>query len=286
MGLFDIVGKVLGSGGSPPQNKPTSTLMAEQKNLLSQLNTMLGGSAAKGKVGSKKYIPATQGILGQPGQVYQGERVPGVTPLYGEAFQGASDINRQIQQYAGEGATALGQSTQAFDPSNIMAALQPSRDLAQQFFQNTVMPGVYGQAGAAGAARSSGASSILAREGGNLASQLGAQAAQPLIQGYENYQNRLFNAPNQYSALAGMLTGGNQGLLQAAGQQRGIAGEQLTAQQQRFMEADPWRNTALNYLSPALGTQAIENIVYPEVPSYYDKLLPLALGGMNMVGGK
>jgi len=267
MGLFDIVGNILGAGGSAPQNKPTSTLTPQQQKLLSRLNKKLSGQ------------------LGQPGQVYQGERVPGVTPLYGEAFQGASDINRQIQQYAGEGATALGQSTQQFDPSNIMAALQPSRDLAQQFFQNTVMPGVYGQAGAAGAARSSGASSILAREGTNLASQLGAQAAQPLIQGYENQQNRLFNAPNQYGELAGMLTGANQNLLQAAGQQRGIAGEQLVAGRQRFMEADPWRNVALNYLSPALGTQAIENIVYPEVPSYYDKLLPLALGSMNMVGG-
>ncbi len=246
--------------------------------------------------------------LGRGVTPFGGQRVADVSPLQQQGFDLAGGFGTGIGtgidafgqtlgqfdpsqggQFLSRAGGLLDQATQDFDPQVILDALQPGRQLAQNQFQQQTVPFLSERFGATSGASGS-LNQALSEAGANLSLGLSAQAAPFLAQGQQN----AFNRQLQGSALSGELAGvpgqlAQQGigigqgvsdllsqLFNIGSQQRGIQQQGLTAEQQRFNEAQPFNNPFLNLLPSALGVSS-ENIVQLPGPGLGSAIGP-ALG--------
>jgi len=289
MGLLD---KIFKSGGDSAQVSPTSTLTQSQRSLLDKIAGRLGSEFGRGVT------------------PYQGQRVADTSPLQNMGFDIAGMMNPAASSAIESGSSALG----TFDPyqgqgfldqagdtlNNFLGDYDPSgaQDFWQQSFVNPatesfeqdIIPQIMERFAGANATDSGAMNKTLARAGRDLSTQLSGQLGNILYNDKNNFMDRQQNAVNQAGNLAtmpGNLAMQNLGLsgggLDIAGQlaglgsmERSIDQQGLTSQMQKFAEGQGYNNPWMQYLGPALGTNAFENIVYPAEPSYFDQLAPVA----------
>lgn len=247
-----------------------------------------------------------------PGQgvtPYGGERVAGAAPLQETAFDLA-------QGYA-PGVQAGFQATSQFDPTQagrfldtgqeaLTAALAPfdtgeatdywQKSLvepATKTFRQEIIPAIMeSSVRKAGTSDSGPMQRELARAGVDLASILSSQLGGLLYGGGQAQKGRQLGGAQLAGQLAGVpgnVAGQGQqlaslGLGQMTGmgtQQRGIGQQFLTAEQKKWMEAQPYMNPWLQqYLSTALGTSAFDTVISPQEPSVAEQLAPYAGAAM------
>ena len=248
MGLFDFVGDIFG-GGQETQVVPQSAIRPGQEKTLDALTAFL-----RPQIGQQGRVPGQEFAPSGPGQLQQ--QAFGL-PGFGQAQQ------------------AFGQS---FDPSGIAQNFQPTANFARRGFSQETIPAIMAALGQQGAARSSGATNILGREGRNLELGLASQLGQQQQAGMQ----RAFQAPGQALNFASQIANLGQ-------QQRGIGQEQQAFNLQRFNAQDPLRNPALNLALQAGGQQTFQQPgVVPGTPGIGQQLLPLAgsaLGAAGAAGG-
>ncbi len=215
MGFLDSV-----FGGSTDASvEQVSTLTPEQQQLLSQLATQ------------------QQGLLGARGEQFGGNIVPQ-----------AGQLSQQLQQQAGgllgQSGRALQQFGQPLTAQSLQQGSQPFLDALTNQFQQQVVPGIAGQFGALGAARSSG-----------LGQAIGSQAAGLPGQAQQQFLNQRNLGIQQ--GFQGLQAGG-----QIAGQQDLLNQLFSQGQFQNFLLGRQGANIQSNP-GLALGTQAFENVVTP-----------------------
>lgn len=314
MGLLDDIfgGTSAGAGFDATQ---VPILTGPQGDLLDQLVKMLSGQ------------------LGQGITPYGGQRIAGVSPLQemgfglapgfaggiGAGMGGFADVLGQFDpmqggQFLGQAGELLGQATQPFDPQTILDALAPGRQLAQNVFQQETVPFLAERFGATSGASGS-LNRALSEAGANLSLGLGAQAAPYLFQGQQAQLGRQLQGAGMAGNLAqlpgaiagqGMGLGANAldligGLTNLGGVQRGISQQGLSAEQQKFNEAQAFANPWLNFMPTALGTSAFTTVLDPRGQGIGSALLPGLgsffgekgfqggmtdiLGGLGAIGG-
>ena len=290
MGLFDSLTDAIGSGigldiGSlfDPQGGGTeqaTTQLPEQRDFLTSLLGRLQGLIPQGLTPvdfqaagpSALQSQAFSGLggIGQQGFGIAGQQLAGFDPS-------------QAQGFLGQAGGALSQGLQGVGTQAITDAFAPSRQLAQNRFEQDTIPNLLERFGA-----SSGGSGALqeqlARAGGNLNLGLRAQEAPFIGQAALNAPGQQFQGAGlagQLAGIPGQLAGqgvglsGNilQQLLQAGGAQRGISSEQLQAQQQTALQP---QNILAQFGPLGLGIQGFENIVTPPGPSIGSQIAQIA----------
>lgn len=292
MGLFD---SLFGGGGTDIQQ--LSTLTGGQTGLLNALTSLLTGQVGQGITPFQGIRPGEVpfGPLQQQGFGLAGGLAPGIgagLDLFGQTLTGFDPT--QGQGFLGQAQGALGQGL-GFDPTqDILRAFEPSRQLAMRGFQEDIVPNLLERFGAT-SGPSGPLNRALAEAGAGLELGLSAQTApfigqaalqQPGLQfAGAGLGGQLAGVPGQL-ALQGTQLGG-QGI-GALGQLFNIGGlqQQLSqgiagAEQARFQEAQAFANPFLNLLTPALGTQAFQNIGVQQPAS---PLSPLFAGAGMALG--
>ncbi len=230
-----------------------------------------------------KFGGLVSGQIGQPGPVFQGQRVAGQDPLETQGLQQFGDILGQQRQF--DPSQSLGFLQQAQGPlQTALADFDPSAT-RQQFQEQFVAPAreAFGDIQGdilEGAARRNATSSgflntALAKAGGRVSTQLGSQLANLLFQTEQAQRNRQLQAVGQAGNLAllpGQIAQQGAGLasqragiagqaIQAGRGQRAFGQQQITAEQQKFLESQAINNPALRELLPLLvGTQSQQPI--------------------------
>jgi len=288
MGLFDSLGDIVGSGlglGNlfEPQGGGTeqaTTQLPEQRDFLTDLLGQLQGLipqgltpldfSAAGPSGLQQQAFGGLGSIGQQGFGIAGQQLAGFDPSQAQGF---------LDQAGG----ALQQGLQGVGTQAITDAFAPSRQLAENRFQQQTIPDLLERFGAT----SGGSGALqqqLAQAGGNLSLGLRAQEAPFIGQAALNAPGQQFQGAGlagQLSGIPGQLAGQGidlsgsilQQLLQAGGTQRGIAGEQLRAQQQTALQP---QNLLAQFGPLGLGTPGFENIVTPPGPSIGSQIAQIA----------
>lgn len=283
------MGDFFGGGGTDIEQVPTLT--SGQRGLLDAFTSLLTSQVGRGitpfqgiRPGEVPFGPLQQQAFGLAGGL--GPGIGAGIDLFGQTL-GGFDPGR-AQGLLGTSEQAL-QRGLGFDPTqDILSALEPGRQLAQRQFEQETVPFLLERFGAT-SGPSGALNRALSEAGADLSLGLGAQAApflgqaalqQPGIQFQgAGLGGNLAQLPGQL-ALQGAQLGGigtdllsqlfNIGGLQ---QQlpRGIAG----AEQQRFEEAQPFRNPFLTQFGPlALGTQAFQNVGVQQPPGLGSSVLP------------
>ena len=247
-----------------------------------------------------------------PGQgvtPYGGERVAGAAPLQETAyslaegyapgvqagFQATSQFDpTQAGRFLGTGQDALSSALAPFDTEAATDYWQTSLvDPATKTFREDIIPSIAERGvRSAGTSDSGPMQRELGRAGGDLASNLSAQLGNLLYSGQQSQIGRQLGGAQLAGQLAGVpgqvASQGQQlsslGLGQLAGmgtQQRGINQQFLTAEQQKWMEGQPWANPWLQqYLSQALGVSAFDTVISPQEASIAEQLAPYAGAAM------
>ena len=296
--MSDLFG---GGGGTDIQQ--ISTLTGGQTGLLEALTSLLTGQVGQGITPFQGIRPGEVpfGPLQQQGFGFAGGLAPGIgagIDLFGRTLGGFDPT--QGQGFLGQAQGALQQGL-GFDPTqDILRAFEPSRQLAMRGFEQDIVPGLLERFGAT-SGPSGSLNRALAEAGAGLELGLSAQTApfigqaalqQPGLQfAGAGLGGQLAGVPGQLAQQGTQL--GGQGidvlsqLFNIGGLQqqlpRGIAG----AEQARFQEAQPFANPFLNLLSPALGTQAFQNIGVQQPAGALSPLLAgagLALGQQGFGG--
>jgi hypothetical protein len=264
-------------GGSPFEGsvkgqgtQQISKLTKEQERLV-KLLTQQATPAIRAVTGAtipgQDLAPAGLSQLQQQGLGLAGGFAPGVSAGL-EAF-GQFDPNIG-GQFLGQAQGALQRGLQGFDPQQILSALEPGRQLAQNQFNQQTVPDLLERFGA-GSGASGSLNRALAEAGANLSLGLGAQAAPFLGQAAlqapgQQFQGaqlagQLSGIPGQLAAQGGQLAGqGLQGLLGAGGLQQQQAQLQRDFQLQRFQAAAPEADPRLGFVGPAF-TSAFDTAV-------------------------
>ncbi len=293
----DILGAGLGGGFTEGGIKGQSvqqaqTLTAGQRELLDLLTGALTGQFQGGQLQGVTPFQGTRpgevpfSPLQQQGINLAGGFGPGISAGL-TAFGGFDP--QQGQQFLGQAGGAL-QRGLDFDPTqNILDALEPGRQLALNTFQQDIVPNLLERFGATSGA-SGPLNQALSEAGANLSLGLGAQAApflgqaalnQPGIQ-FQGAQlgAQLAGIPGQLAGQGAQLSGqGLQQLLGIGGLQQALPIGQARAEQQRFLESQPFSNPFLTQFGPlTLGTPAFENIAFQGFrdPSLLEKIAPIA----------
>ncbi len=287
MGVFDFAGDiaedVFGSSLFDPRGGSTvqaTTQIPEQRDFLTSLLQGLQGLVPQG------LTPVDFQAAGP--SALQQQAFGGLGPLAQQGFgiagqQLAGFDPSQAQGFLGQAGGALSRGLQGIDLGAISEAFEPSRRLALEGFQQDIVPNLLERFGAT----SGGSGALqeqLARAGANL--QLGLRAQEAPFIGQAALQ-----APGQQFAgaglagnlaqLPGQLAGQGLGslgaimqlLLGAGGAQRGIAGEQLAAQQQTALQP---QNILAQFGPLGLGTPAFQNVVTPPGPSLASQIAGIA----------
>ncbi len=266
-GLGFLGGSLFGGGGggggrvtgaTAPSVEQLPTLSSEQQGILNQLIGLAGPQ------------------IGQVGRVPPSGLGPiGPSALQQQAFGVAGGLPQYLQS------PAFGQ----FDPSQITQAMEPVGQFARQGFQQETIPAIMGGLGFQGAARSSGAANILAREGRNLELGLASQFGPMQFQAQQAQLGRQAMLPGLAGQMGGQMA--NIGALQ-----RGIPGEQQAFELSRYMAQDPFRNPAIALALQSAGIPTQENVVFGgqqgyRQPSMLESLLPMVgqIAGGAMAGG-
>lgn len=289
------MGDLFGGGGTDIEQVPTLTLSQKDllESIIQQVQSQFGVGGLQGitpfqgiRPQEVPFGPLQQQAFGLAGGLGQG--IGAGIDVFGQALGGFDPS--QGQGLLGQATQALQGATQPFDPQNILSALEPGRQLALRTFERDIVPNILERFGATSGA-SGALNRALAEAGEGLSLGLGAQAAGPLIQGQQTQLNRQLQGAGLFGGFAGIpgqLAGQGVGLGGAGIGQLGnlfnIGALQRTfpqglagAEQARFQEAQPFANPFLNLLSPALGTQAFQNVGVQQPPG----ILSGALGGFG-----
>ena len=297
--LSDIFG---GGGGTDIQQVPT--LSGGQTGLLEALTSLLTGQIGQGITPFQGTRPGEVpfGPLQQQGFGLAGGLAPGIgagIDLFGQTLGGFDPT--QGQGFLGQAQGALQQGL-GFDPTqDILQAFEPSRRLAMRGFEQDIVPNLLERFGAT-SGPSGALNRALSEAGAGLELGLSAQTApfigqaalqQPGLQFQgAGLGGQLAGVPGQL-ALQGTQLGG-QGidvlsqLLNIGGLQQQLPIGMAGAEQARFQEAQPFANPFLNLLSPALGTQAFQNVGVQQPAGALSPLLAgagMALGQPGALGG-
>lgn len=273
-----------------------SLLTGGQKGLLNTLTSLLKGQVGQGltpfqgiRPGEVPFGPLQQQAFGLAGGLAPG--IGAGIDLFGQTLGGFDPA--QGQGFLGQAQGALGQGL-GFDPTqDILRAFEPSRRLAMRGFEQDIVPSLLERFGAT-SGPSGALNRALAEAGAGLELGLSAQTApfigqaalqQPGLQFQgAGLGGQLAGVPGQLAQQGAQLGGMGAGmlgqLLNIGGLQqqlpRGIAG----AEQARFQEAQPFANQLLlNFLGPALGTQAMTAFQEPSGPSPFAQISGLFGGG-------
>jgi len=271
-------------GGTDVKQK--STLTEGQQKLLDQLTGILGGQ------------------VGQGVQSYPGNTVAGVSPLQQQGMGAVSGGLTGFQNFMGgynpnAGQTYLNQAQPALN--TMLADYDPSaaKDYWNQTFvnpsmqnwQENILPGVKEQFASANAADSGMMNRAIAQSGRNLSTDLNAQLANILYSGSEAQKSRQQTGINQamdFAQMPGAFAqqyGQLQGLgsdlatqaVNTGGIQQQYEQNKLNEALQKWQQSQPYNNPWLqNYLAPALGTPAFENVAMQQ---------PMGLGSSALLGG-
>lgn len=225
--------------------------------------------------------------IGQAGPTYPGQVVPGVSPLQQAGFDvagGLPPIASGGMQFGanmaagldpgGPGRIAAGAESALGDILSPMDA-GAARDYWQTSFVDPAMKNLtdrilptvaerYAGAGTHGAVSGGGFDRAIGRATGNVATGLNAQLGQILFGADQAARNRQLGGVNAATnaallpsriAGAGEIMGSNalSRLFGIGGMQRGLAGEQLGEQYQKWESAQPYANPYLNFLGASLG---------------------------------
>ena len=306
--MGDLIGAGLGLGNvfegsiEGQRIEPTSTLTGPQGDLLGaivqQLLSQFQGGQLQGitpfqgtRPGEVPFGPLQQQGFGLAGGLGPGigsglQAFGGFDPTQGQGFLGQ----------AGQGLTAgLG-----FDPTqDILAAFEPSRQLATRQFEQTTVPSLLSRFGS-GSGASGALNKALAEAGADLSLGLSAQTAPFIGQAALNQPGLQFQGAQLGGQLAGVpgqiaqqgLGLGGEGLQQLLGigglQQQGARGR-AGANQARFLESQAFNNPFLTqFLGQALGTPAFENIAFQgfREPSIFEQVAPVAGAALGAASDK
>ena len=287
------MGDIFGGGGGGADIQQAPTLLPEQKDLLLQILSGLGGLTGQAltPTGPQQFAP----ISGLQQQAFSGfGDLGGLGNLgIGLGQQGLQQFDPGASQgFLDQAGGALQQGLQGFDPERILSALEPGRQLAQRQFDEKTVPNLLERFGATSG--SSGAlNQALAEAGANLSLGLNAQAAPFLGQAALSAPGQQFQGAGLAGNLAqlpgqlaqqslGLGAGGSDilgQLLNVGGQQRGIAQEPLSAQ---FQAAQQPAQLLGGFAPLGLGTQAFTNFQQQQGPSGVGQ----ALGGLGSFIGK
>lgn len=286
---------LFGGGGGSPSIQQADTLSGGQNEFLNTILGQLQGLTQQGltPTGPQQFAP-TSGLQNQAFSGFGGLGGLGAGAL-GLAQQGLSGFDPSLSQgFLDQAGGALQQGLQGTDTQAITDAFAPSRQLAQNQFQQETIPNLLERFGASSGG-SGALQSQLANAGSNLSLGLRAQEAPFIGQAALNRPGQQF----QGAGLAGNLAGipgqlaqqslglGASGsdllgqLLNVGGIQRGIAQEPLNAQ---FQAAQQPANLLAQFGPLGLGTQAVTNFQQQQQPGLFQSLLP-ALGGFAGAGG-
>lgn len=282
MGIFDFATDILGDELFDPRGGGTeqaTTQLPEQRDFLTA------------------FLPILQQLLPQALSPVNFQAA-GASPLQQQGFGGIGQLGQQglgiaqqglagfdpslAQGFLGQAGQALQRGLQPVDTQAISDAFAPSRQLALNTFQQDIIPNLLERFGASSGG-SGALQSQLSRAGGNLSLGLAAQqapfAGQAALQA-PGIQQAGAGLAGNLAQLPGQLAGQAQGiggnalqqLLFGGGIQRGIAGEQLQAQQQTALQPQ----SLLAAFGPlGLGVPGFENIVTPPGPSFASQLAQL-----------
>jgi len=188
------------------------------------------------------------------------------------------------------GAESLRGATQPFDPASATDFWEKSfKAPAMETWRDEIMPSIMERGvGMGGTADSGPMRRELARSGQNLATNLSGQLSNLLYSGEQAQLGRQMQGAGmqgQMAQIPGQLAGQGQqmaslGLGQMAGmggEQRGIGQQFLSAEQQKWQEAQPYQNPWLQYLSTALGVPSFDTVVSPQEPSIASQMAPYAM---------
>ena len=302
------MGDLFGGGETKLRNVPTLT--GGQQSLL---DLIVGQLASQFQGGQLQGLTPFQGI--RPGEVpfgplqqqafgLAGGLAPGIgagLDLFGQTL-GQFDPT-QGQGFLGQAGQALGAGL-GFDPTqDILRAFEPSRQLARRGFEETTVPFLLERFGAT-SGPSGPLNRALAEAGTGLELGLSAQTApfigqaalqQPGLQFQgAGLGGQLAGVPGQLAQQGAQLGGMSADLL---GQLFNIGGLQqqlprgiAAAEQQRFLEAQPFANQLFQgLLGPGLGTQAFQTIGVQQPPGALSPLLAglgtgIGLGGLGGLG--
>jgi len=255
--------------------------------LLDQLTGMLGPQIGKGV------------------SPYPGQMVAGITPLQESAYGMAGGYTPAIQaglrgagQYdPSQGLGILSQQQEALQPS--LAPYDPTaagelwetavKQPALETWRQDIMPAIMERGVMTGGTADSGPMQrALARSGEQLGTNLSGQLANLQYSGQQAQLGRQMQGAGmlgQMASMPGQLAGQGQqlaalGLGQMAGmgaEQRGIGQQQLSAEQQKWAEAQAYQNPWLQYLPTALGASAFDTVVGQKDPSMASEMAPYAM---------
>lgn len=277
-------------GGGGTDIEQVETLTPGQRGLLDDLTSLLRGQIGQGitpfgglRPQEVPFTPLQQQAFGLAGGLGQG--IGTGIDIFGQALAQFDPL--QGQGLLGQGLQTLQQAVQPFDPQSVLSALEPGRQLALRTFERDVVPNILERFGAKTGA-SGALDKALAEAGVGLSLGLQSQAAPFLFEGQQNQLGRQIQGAGLFGnlaqlpgALAGQATGlGGQGvdllsqLLNIGSLQRTLPQGVAGAQQARFQEAQPFANPFLNFLPPALGTQAFQNIGVQQPQGLGQSLLP------------
>lgn len=273
-----------------------------------------GGSSSPEQI--TKYTPDQMELLktltgqlapqiGQGVTPYGGQRVAGISPLQEQAFgmapgyipgieagfRGAGQFDpAQAGNILDIGQGALSSALAPYDPAATQQYWETAfKAPALETWRQDIMPSIMEKGvRTAGTSDSGPMQRELARSGMDLSTNLNAQLAGLLYSGEQAQLNRQVQGAGVAGGLAqvpGQLAGQGQqlaalGLGQMAGmggEQRGISQQFLGAEQQKFMEAQPYQNPWLQYVPTALGASAFDTVIGQEGPSMASEMAPYAM---------
>jgi len=281
-GRFDLFG---GGGSSSPQQVPRYT--PQQTELLRSL------------IGDILLPQMGQGIT-----PYGGDRVAGINPLQEQSYNMAGGYAPGVQaglegfgqydpsqagQIMGMGQQGLSNIMEPFDPTSTQEAWHANMRPAFDMWKDEIVPEIKEHGVAmTGTGSAGGIGRDIARSGSDLATSQNAMLANALYGGEQAHLGRQQTGVNQSMGMAqmpGQIASLNQqlaamGLGQMAGmggEQRGIGQQFLTADQQRWGEAQPYQNPWLRHVPTALGASAFDTVIGQEDPSMMSQMAPYAM---------
>ncbi len=221
----------MGLFGSSSSTVKVEMLTPDQKKLLRQLSTLLGGQ------------------LGKSAEVYQGQIAPDASALQ-NAFFGAQQGNvDSFDQYAG------GQPAYEIDPAARERVYNAQRASAMDEYDDFTRIAAE-KYNARGSGRSGSIQRSFARGAARLGNQLNETRAGLEYQDELSRRSALESGANRgLGALQGQQ--GALGMLgQAGGLQRDIQGQQNTEAYNRWQAGQAYANPWMQYLPQVFGTQA------------------------------
>ncbi len=247
--------------------------------------------------------------IGQGITPYQGQRVADISPLQQMGFDVAGGINpvaeSALQQggsvlsyfdpsmatdFLGQAGGALENFTGDYDPSAVQDLYQQSFvNPAVQTFEQDIMPAIMERFAGANAADSGAMNKTLARAGRDLSTQLSGQLGDLLYRDRQDFMGRQQQAVNQAGMLAGLPgqiasqglniagRGGDLAsqLFNIGSAQRNIDQQNITANQQKWLEGQGYNNPWLtNFLPIAASQQPNQVVASGQASGTMDQLLP------------